>query len=75
MIIASGGGQMNIFKIGLLALITLLSFSTQAQDAFFDETFGNYQEELEVAADDGKKVFLYFFIWKSARSVTECNQP
>lgn len=61
MIIASGGGQMNIFKIGLLALITLLSFSTQAQDAFFDETFGNYQEELEVAADDGKKgVFVFF---------------
>ena len=32
-----------------------------ADDAFFDETFGNYQDELETAKEQGKKgVFIFF---------------
>lgn len=39
----------------------LLSSQVLAEDNFFDETFGNLQEELETAVDDGKKgVFIFF---------------
>lgn len=32
-----------------------------AEDVFFDESFGNYQEELETAQEEGKKgVFMFF---------------
>ncbi len=46
-------------------LVSLMLFGfvqpTFAADAFFDETFGNYQEELEAAVDDGKKgVFIFY---------------
>jgi len=41
-----------------------LLFSHQAvsaEDIFFDESFGNYQEELEVAKEEGKKgVFVFY---------------
>jgi len=47
---------------GLLACATLLSSSVWAeQDAFFDETFGNFQEELETAVDEDKKGIFVFF--------------
>jgi len=58
----------NVVKITpLLSLLfssLLLLASHQAfaaDDAFFDETFGNYQDELETAKEDGKKgVFIFF---------------
>ena len=52
---------LNAFGVGLISLVMMLPFSVQAADAFFDETFGNYQEELEVAVEEGKKgVFIFY---------------
>lgn len=32
-----------------------------AEDAFFDETFGNYQDEIDTAKEEGKKgIFLFY---------------
>lgn len=43
---------------GLILTHSAVSF---AEDPFFDETFGNYQEELEAAREDGKKgVFIFY---------------
>lgn len=45
-------------------LPVLMSISPQAwsaNDLFFDESFGNYQEELEVAKEAGKKGIFMFF--------------
>lgn len=46
----------------LLAFFCLFSTTAWSEDsAFFDETFGNFQEELETAADEGKQgIFLFF---------------
>ena len=52
--------------IGLMALM-LLSFATQAEElraaheGFFDETFGDMQEELATVEDEGKKALLIMF--------------
>lgn len=49
--------------ISLILIVGIFSFvkKANAEDAFFDETFGNYQEELEVALEDGKKgVFIFY---------------
>ncbi|AZR82678.1 thioredoxin family protein [Thiomicrospira sp. S5] len=43
-----------------IAFLTMASFQVWAAD-FFDETFGNLQEELEVAKDDGKQGIFIFF--------------
>ena len=53
---------MQMTKYVLVAAsFIMLSFSVKAADPFFDETFGNYQEELEVAQEDGKKgVFIFY---------------
>jgi thioredoxin-related protein len=41
--------------------IAIAQVEAFAADPFFDETFGNYQEELEVAKEDGKKgVFIFY---------------
>lgn len=54
----------NIKKLFGVLLVSCLLFTSQqawSADAFFDETFGNYQEELETAKDDGKKgVFIFY---------------
>ncbi|QCU89833.1 thioredoxin family protein [Thiomicrorhabdus sediminis] len=45
----------------LMALSAFLTTNTMAAESFFMETFGNYQEELEVAKEDGKKgVFVFY---------------
>jgi thioredoxin-related protein len=46
----------------LLGLLSLsLSSNAVAADPFFDESFGNYQEDLQTAKEDGKKgVFVFF---------------
>lgn len=49
-----------ISKILATVLLALVGFQAQAAD-FFDETFGNLQEELEVAKDDGKQGIFIFF--------------
>lgn len=56
----------NLNTYVLSTLVALLAgasiaMNAHAADAFFDETFGNYQEELEVAKDNGKKgVFIFY---------------
>lgn len=55
---------MKFFTLPLQALVMacLLIFSTQTWSSdFFDETFGNLQEDLETAAEDGKKGIFIFF--------------
>jgi len=53
---------MKKWMIGsLLAFATLFSSQAWSAGAFFDETFGNFQEELETAADAGKKGIFIFF--------------
>lgn len=57
--------MMHKFKQSLMMLLGsfLLATSYQAwsAEAFFDETFGNYQEDLATAKDDGKLgVFVFF---------------
>ena len=45
----------------VLAFATLLSSQAWSAESFFEETFGNFQEELETAADSDKKgIFLFF---------------
>ncbi|MGM0540950.1 MAG: thioredoxin family protein [Pseudomonadota bacterium] len=45
----------------LPALMSLSPQSWSAKDLFFDESFGDYQEELAVAKEAGKKgVFIFF---------------
>lgn len=44
--------------IGFVSLSTKIAY---AADPFFDETFGNYQEDLQTAKDDGKKGIFVFF--------------
>ncbi|MBN2646929.1 MAG: thioredoxin family protein [Thiotrichales bacterium] len=44
-----------------LALFFTAIFAVQAADPLFDESFGNYQEELEAAKADGKKGLFMFF--------------
>jgi len=55
-------GFVKYLQTTLLTLGMLFSYQAwSAEDAFFDETFGNYQEELEVAIEDGKKgVFVFY---------------
>lgn len=48
-----------------LLLTTMMFFASHqawsADDILFDETFGNYQEDLETAKEEGKKgVFVFF---------------
>ncbi|WP_019556139.1 thioredoxin family protein [Thiomicrorhabdus arctica] len=45
----------------LPVLMGLSSPAWSAKDVFFDESFGNYQEELEVAKETGKKGIFMFF--------------
>ena len=54
----------SLLKVIVLAMLTSLFFifnSAQAADPFFDESFGNYQEDLETAKDDEKKGIFVFF--------------
>ncbi|WP_319381639.1 thioredoxin fold domain-containing protein [Thiomicrorhabdus sp.] len=52
-----------IKRIFLAFFLASLSLSAVAADSFFDETFGNYQEDLETAKEDGKKgIFMFFFM-------------
>ncbi|WP_130537197.1 thioredoxin family protein [Thiomicrorhabdus indica] len=54
------------WSLKALALVIITGFllminSAKAADPFFDESFGNYQEDLETAKDDGKKGIFVFF--------------
>lgn len=56
----------HLLRVALMASVmpALMSLSSQvwsAKDPFFDESFGNYQEELEVAKQAGKKGIFIFF--------------
>ncbi|MBD3755626.1 MAG: thioredoxin fold domain-containing protein [Gammaproteobacteria bacterium] len=45
----------------VFAMLAAMSQSSWAQGGFFDESFGNYREELEVAREAGKQgVFMFF---------------
>lgn len=52
----------HLLSLLLTSLLLIASHQALAADnAFFDETFGNYQDELETAKEDGKKgVFIFF---------------
>lgn len=45
----------------LMVLMTAWAQSSWAQGGFFDESFGNYREELEAAKDAGKQGIFVFF--------------
>ncbi|BBP46216.1 thioredoxin [Thiosulfatimonas sediminis] len=45
----------------LLGLAALNSSNSFAADPFFDESFGNYHEDLQTAKDNGKKGIFIFF--------------
>lgn len=50
-----------IASLLLLSTVALMPLNASAEDVFFDESFGNYQEELEVAIADGKLgVFVFY---------------
>lgn len=45
--------------VSLIGLVSMMP--AHAADPFFDESFGNYQEDLETAKEDGKKGIFVFF--------------
>jgi thioredoxin-related protein len=49
----------NSLLSGVLAL--LMISNAWAADAFFDESFGNYQEDAQAVVDEGKKGIFVFF--------------
>lgn len=52
--------QLQWLNLLVISLFLILPVQVQAAE-FFDETFGNLQEEAETAKDDGKKgVFIFF---------------
>ena len=55
----------NYLKTLFILIASTTLFTSQqawsAQDLFFDETFGNYQEDLEAAKEDGKKGMFIFY--------------
>lgn len=51
---------LNVIKYGLVAMMLVLSHQAWSND-FFDDSFGNFKEELELARDDEKLgVFIFF---------------
>ncbi|WFE68730.1 thioredoxin fold domain-containing protein [Thiomicrospira sp. R3] len=51
---------LNVIKYGLVGLMLMFSHQAWSND-FFDDSFGNFQEELELARDDKKLgVFIFF---------------
>ena len=75
-----------MFRLCLLcfgALLFSLAGATTPRDPekyFFDETFGNFQEELNLARADGKKAVLIFFEQEDCpfchrMKTTVLNQP
>lgn len=58
--------SLSIPRIGLLSLL-VLAFSAQAVEThdpythFFQDSFGNFQEELETAKSEGKRGVMLFF--------------
>lgn len=53
----------NLAVFSLLSSLLFTSNAWSAEGAFFDETFGNYQEELDAAKEDGKKgVFVFYYM-------------
>jgi len=63
-----------------VVLISVLWASSAQADDFFDETFGNLQEDLETAQDEGKKgVFIFFHMEECPfchrMKTTILNQP
>ncbi len=44
-----------------LSLLLCLPFSVKAETGFFDSTFGDFTEELELAREEGKKAIFIFF--------------
>lgn len=52
----------TLLSVMLLSLLMLVfSLNAYAADPFFDESFGNYQEDLQTAKEDGKKGIFVFF--------------
>lgn len=56
------GHLVRVFiSITLLLGLSFMVAKAYAADPFFDESFGNYQEDLETALDDSKKGIFVFF--------------
>jgi len=48
-------------RVITLLLSVFLTFASHAEETFFSETFGDFQEELATAREEGKKgVFIFF---------------
>lgn len=53
---------MHMFRSLLLFLMLAIPFSpAAAESTFFDQTLGDFSEELEIAREEGKKGILLFF--------------
>lgn len=68
------------FLIAILFALNLSFSSSSLAADFFDETFGNLQEELETAQDDGKQgIFIFFHMEEcpfcDRMKTTILNQP
>jgi len=71
--------------LNLVLIIVMLAFSMQAklyadEQAFFDKSFGDFSEELEIAKEEGKKGILIFFEMDECpfchrMKMTVLNQP
>jgi len=53
-------------RLNFVLVLAILVFSVQAklyanEQAFFDKSFGDFSEELEIAKEEGKKGILMFF--------------
>lgn len=61
--------RLNILSMNIVLLVACLAYSSAALSAggrdpykyFFDETWGDFSEELDIARDKGKKAILIFF--------------
>lgn len=51
----------KLFTVLWITALSLLSATAVQAADFFDETFGNLQEELETAVDEGKQGIFIFF--------------
>ncbi|MBF0265458.1 MAG: thioredoxin fold domain-containing protein [Gammaproteobacteria bacterium] len=50
-----------LIKLYTLILTIILTSAVQAQGDFFQASLGDYQEELEIAANENKKAIMIFF--------------
>ncbi len=66
----------NHSRLVFLLSVTVFCFSalfrvSASEPVFFDQTFGDFSEELALAKEEGKAGVFIFLKWKNVRFVTE----